>query len=101
MRIASFSSRPPAGSNIAVHRILKSECAIAMPDMVAFSSRIAGANTIFTIQKAVSNTTTPITLNIKWTTAARFAFFCVPTEEISAVTQVPIFWPMIIGIAAA
>lgn len=54
-----------------------------------------------TMQNTVSSTATPITLNIRCTTAARLAFLLVPTQEISAVTQVPMFWPMIMGTAAA
>ena len=39
--------------------------------------------------------------SIRCTTAARLAFLFVPTEEIIAVTQVPIFCPIMMGIAAA
>ena len=69
--------------------------------MVADSSSSAGANTARTRQKTVSSTATPITLNIRWTTAARRAFLLVPMEESMAVTVVPMFWPMMIGMAAA
>ena len=41
------------------------------------------------------------TLKYKCTNAARFAFVWAPTEEIKAVTQVPIFCPIIIGNAVA
>ena len=40
-------------------------------------------------------------LKYRCTSAARFAFLFAPTAEISAVTQVPIFCPIIIGITVA
>ena len=72
-----------------------------MPYMVAGAWRIVGAKTALTMQNAVSSTTTPMTLNIRCTTAARLAFLFVPTEDSRAVTQVPIFCPMMMGMAAA
>jgi len=86
---------------MAVQRMLKTECAMAMPYMVAGSSSRAGESAAFTMQNAVSSTVTPITLNSRWTMAARRAFLFVPTDESSAVTQVPMFWPMMMGMAAA
>ena len=74
---------------------------MAMPYIVADSFRIAGAKMALTMQNTVSSTTTPMTLNIRCTTAARLAFLLVPMEDSSAVTVVPIFWPMIMGMAAA
>ncbi len=38
-------------------------------------------------------------LKYRCTMAARRAFLLAPTEEISAVTQVPMFWPMMMGMA--
>ena len=70
---------------------MKAGCAIAMPYIVALSPSIAGAATVRTMQNAVSHTIVPMTLNDRCTTAARFAFRLVPTEEMSAVTQVPMF----------
>ena len=81
--------------------MLNREWATAMPDMVALSANMAGASTALTMQNTASSITTPMTLNIRWTTAARRAFFCVPTEESRAVTHVPIFCPMMMGMAAA
>ena len=69
--------------------------------MVAGSSNSAGCAAALTIQNTVNRITTPMTLNIRCTTAARLAFLFVPTEEIMAVTQVPMFCPMIMGMAAA
>ena len=100
-RMASFSSRPPQGSSMAVQMMLKQECAMAMPYMVALSWRIPGSKTALRMQNTVSSAATPMTLNIRCTTAARRAFLLAPTEDSSAVTQVPIFWPMMMGMAAA
>ena len=84
-----------------MQRILKSEWQTAMPLIVAPSSKIAGCARARTAEKTVSSTTTPMMLNIRCTTAARRAFLFVPTDAIIAVTQVPIFCPMMMGIAAA
>ena len=86
---------------MAVQMTLKKEWAIAMPYMVALSWRMPGSNTALTTQNPVSSTATPMTLNKRCTTAARFAFLLVPTEDKSAVTQVPMFCPMMMGMAAA
>ena len=86
---------------MAVQRRLKAEWAMAMPERVAASSSSAGASAVRTTVNTESRTTTPITLNIRCTTAARRAFLFVPMEERSAVTVVPMFWPMMMGIAAA
>ena len=53
------------------------------------------------MQSTLSSTATPMTLNIRWTTAARRAFLFAPTEESMAVTVVPMFCPMMMGMAAA
>ena len=63
--------------------------------------RRAGAKIALTMQNTVSSTTTPMTLNIRWTAAARLAFLLVPTEDSMAVTVVPMFCPIIMGMAAA
>ena len=52
------------------------------------------------MQNIDNQTTVPITLKLRCTNAARFAFLLAPTAEMMAVIQVPIFCPMIIGIAA-
>ena len=44
-------------------------------------------------------TTVPIRLNIMCIQATRFAFLLTPILEIREVIHVPMFWPMIIGIA--
>ena len=53
-----------------------------------------------TSQNIVSHTPLPTTLNSRWTMAARRAPRLAPTEESMAVTQVPMFWPMMMGMAA-
>lgn len=84
-----------------MQRILNAECATAMPAMEADSLRNAGASAARTMQNTVSSTTTPMTLKRRWTTAARRAFLFVPMEESMAVTVVPMFCPMMMGMAAA
>ena len=71
-----------------------------MPTMLALSSNRAGCTTALMMQYTVSHTMVPIILKLRCTRAARRAFLLVPNEERSAVTQVPIFCPMMIGIAA-
>ena len=97
---ASFSSSPDIGRRIRVQAMLKIECAVAMPAYVAGAFSIVGANKTFTTEKIPRQTTVPITLKDKCTRAALLAFFVVPTEERIAVMQVPIFCPIIIGMAA-
>ena len=97
---ASFSNKEDIGSKIITQIILNNEWHIAMPTIVALSSRIGKKIIDLTTQKTVNTTTVPITLNIKCTNAALLAFLLVPIEESKAVTHVPIFWPIIIGIAA-
>ena len=48
---------------------------------------------------AIMKTTVPIILKYRCTMAARFAFLVAPILDNSAVTQVPIFCPIMIGIA--
>ncbi len=47
------------------------------------------------------NKIVPIRLKYKWIMEARRAFLLAPMDEISAVTQVPIFCPMMMGTAVA
>ena len=44
---------------------------------------------------------TPRMLKYRCTMAARRAFLLAPTPASSAVTQVPMFWPMMMGTALA
>ena len=88
---ASFSSMPDRGSSSAVHSTLNTEWATAMPNMVAGWASSAGANSSRTRLNTLSQTTVPMMLNIRCTTAARRAFLLVPMADSSAVTQVPMF----------
>ncbi len=83
-----------------VHSTLKIECATAMPNSDAGSSKSAGAKTPLISQNTARQTVVPITLKDRCTMAARLAFLFAPTEESMAVTQVPMFCPMMMGIAA-
>ena len=53
------------------------------------------------MQKTLIQTMEPMTLKLRWTMAARFAFLFVPKEARMAVMHVPMFCPMMMGIAAA
>ena len=83
-----------------VHRTLNTECATAIPTWEAGASSSAGRNRARSRQNTVSHTAVPMILKERWTSAARLAFLLAPTEESMAVTQVPIFWPMMMGTAA-
>ena len=83
-----------------MHRMLKTEWAAAMPNRDADWSSRGGRRTAWTAQKTVSHTAEPMTLKDRWTRAARLAFRLAPTEESIAVTQVPMFCPMMMGMAA-
>ena len=52
-------------------------------------------------QNSASITRVPMTLKYRCTMAARRALLFAPMDEISAVTQVPMFCPMMIGMALA
>ena len=90
-----------AGYSSVVHNRLKAEWTVAIPASVALSDKIAGANSARTMQKTLSQTMEPMTLKLRWTMAARFAFLFVPKEARMAVMHVPMFCPMMMGIAAA
>ena len=70
---------------------MKMEWAVAMPAKEAASLNSVGANMASTAAYTARQITVPITLKDRCTSAARFAFLVVPTEEMSAVTQVPMF----------
>ena len=44
-------------------------------------------------------TSEPMTLKYRWTTALRLAALDAPTDAISGVEQVPMFWPRMMGMA--
>ncbi len=76
------------------------EWAAAMPGREAGSSKKAGENRRRLPQNIPSQNREPIRLNIRCSSPALLAFLLAPTEAATAVTQVPIFCPMIIGMAA-
>ena len=82
-----------------MQRILNTECIIAIPIKLALSFINDKCTNPFTTQNTVSHTAVPIMLNVKCTTAVRFAFLFAPNEEMIAVTHVPMFCPIIIGMA--
>ena len=61
---------------------------------------MAGAASHRTSENAVRHTAVPMTLKLRCTSAARRALRLAPTEDSSAVTQVPMFCPITIGTAA-
>lgn len=81
--------------------MLKSECATAMVAAVAGRDKNAGWSMARTTQKTTSMTAVPMMLKLRWTTAARFAFVFAPMDESIAVTHVPMFWPIMMGMAEA
>ena len=82
------------------HNTLNIVWKIAIPTIEAASPNISGLKSAFIAIKITKQIAVPITLNIKCTKAALLALLLVPTEDSSAVTHVPIFCPIIIGIAA-
>ena len=59
-----------------------------------------GAKTVFKTEKTDRSRVAPTTLKERCTKAALLAFLLAPMEEIKAVTQVPIFCPIMMGTAA-
>ena len=101
--IANFSIRRLQGSNITVDITLNNVCVAAMERgvaaaLVAFANQSDGKR--FKINKNESSTKVPKRLKYRCISPARFALLDVPTDEIRVVTQVPIFCPIIMGIAA-
>ena len=50
-------------------------------------------------RRAIRHTAVPMRLKEMWITATRLALRLTPMEEIRAVTQVPMFCPMMMGMA--
>ena len=98
--VTSRSRKPDSGSISMVHRRLNMEWAAAMPGREAGSSSRAGRSSARSRQNTASHTAVPMVLKARWTMAARLAFLFAPTEESIAVTQVPMFCPMMMGTAA-
>lgn len=100
-RTTSASKAPDSGSRSRVHRMLNREWAAAMPTGAAGAPRSGGRSRALTAQNTVSHTAEPATLKDRWTSAARLAFLLAPTADRMVVTQVPMFCPMMMGMAAA
>ena len=62
-------------------------------------SKIASCSRYLSRKYITRHTTVPIILKLIWTMATLFASLFTPMDERSEVTQVPMFSPMIIGIA--
>ena len=84
-----------------MHSRLKPVWTAAMPAKEAGAARIGGRRAAFTAQNAVSHTAEPMALKDRWTSAARLAFLLAPMADSRVVAQVPMFWPMMMGTAAA
>ena len=96
---ANFSNCLVSGINVKVHSKLNTECTIAMPITPIWLAKKSKWINILRTSKTVSQIIVPPMLKHRWTTAALLAPLFAPIEEISAVTQVPMFWPIIIGMA--
>ena len=83
-----------------MHSTLKIEWMTAIWNVSIGWSTKEKCSSRFAVSNTVSQTTVPMILKLRCTTAARWAFLFVPTDESIAVTQVPMFWPMMMGIAA-
>ena len=87
----SFSSSPQHGSSISVQARLKIEWISAIWKVSMAVETKAKRKIAFADSNSVSQTTVPMMLKLRCTTAARRAFLFVPTEDSIAVTQVPMF----------
>mgnify|MGYP004607302007 CR=1 FL=1 len=76
-------------------------CTDAIPAASAFSGRIPAAGVYFKAYHAAMNTTVPIILNYRCITAVRFALTEPPAADSIVVMHVPIFCPIITGIATS
>ena len=62
-------------------------------------SKMVSCTKYLSMKYITRHTTVPIILKLMWTMATLFASLFTPIDERSEVTQVPMFSPMIIGIA--
>ena len=90
--MASRARELPKGISRRVVARLKKTCITAIwamgPATVASIRAVRGVTITTTVKITV-----PITLNSTWTQVARLASRLTPTEAITAVMQVPMFWP--------
>ena len=96
----SFTRELENGNRIAVVNILKIEWTRAISIVLIALLKRLRRNTESSTQKIDKHTTVPIILNRICTAVTRFALLLTPIDESRAVAQVPIFCPIIIGIAA-
>ena len=97
--LASHSSWRVKGSSRTVVHTLKTVWQKAMPTALTGAVRNGKWNTALPPHRAIRPTAVPMRLKEMWITATRLALRLTPMEEIRAVTQVPIFWPMMMGMA--
>ena len=96
---ASATSDFENGKSTNVVNTLKAVWKQAIANGVITSSKTCRRSTHSQKRYMISPIAVPIILKLIWITDTLLAFLLTPNEEISAVTQVPIFWPMLIGIA--
>ena len=80
-----------------VDKILNAVCAATIPTGFIASEKNEPLAVNRSISNSVKNTAVPITFTDVCAAATRFAFLLPPRQDISAVMQVPMFCPMIIG----
>ena len=97
--VASLTISREKGASEITERILNAVCTAAMPHQVSTGCARKGISTSdVTTRYTISQKSADRTLKYRWTRAVRRAFLFAPIEESIAVTQVPIFRPMMIGI---
>ena len=96
-RISTFAK----GKRSAVESTLNVVCSTAMPHSVAAMSTKGMSTSERSTLNTVSHTTVPMMLKNRWIKPMRRASRLAPMLEIMAVTQVPMFWPMMMGMAVA
>ena len=87
------------GSSTRVVQTLKIVWQNAMPTAPMGSVRKGRFRNISPPNRASRPRAVPMRLKEMWMTDTRLALRLTPIEEIRAVTQVPMFWPMMMGIA--
>ena len=98
---ASRSSWREKGSSRQVVPTLKTVWQAAMPMGVTARSRRGRSSSAPPAQNRSRKAAEPSTLKAMWTTATCRARRLTPMAESRAVTQVPMFWPRMMGMAAA
>ena len=96
---ASHSSWREKGSSRAVVQTLNTVWHSATPTAPTAESMKGKWKSRSPPQKTMRPRAVPMILKAIWMTDTRLAPRETPMEEISAVTQVPMFWPMMMGMA--